>query len=229
MLDFPSIQIAGLTIHEPMTAFTDVLLSVLSFVLVARIRSRLHESFYNNAWRMFFLFFGISTSIGIVSHGFVSYFSADTNYILWMSMNAFASISVYFALQATIRYSRTKVQNRELLKRINLTLLLSFLLLTIFLNNFEIFKIHAAIGVLVIFFTYLTAWSRSLRGSGAIMLAFLVSILTVFVHTAQWSLSSWFNYKDLAHVMMMVSLMLVYHGMQLMSRTISLRFREIRN
>ena len=69
-------------------------------------------------------------------------------------MNVAASISVYFALQATIRYSRVSIRNRRLLKRINLSVLVFFLGLTFWQNNFEIFKIHAATGVLIIFLTY---------------------------------------------------------------------------
>ncbi|HPE98830.1 MAG: hypothetical protein R2767_01640 [Chitinophagales bacterium] len=226
MLEFPTIQIGGLTIHEPMTAFTDVILTIISFVLVGRIRNRLHESFYNNAWRLFFLFMGLSTGLGVLTHGLVSLFSAWEHYLLWMAMNVAASISVYFALQATIRYSRVSIRNRRLLKRINLSVLVFFLGLTFWQNNFEIFKIHAATGVLIIFLTYFTAWTRNLVGSGAIVLAFLLSIATVFVHSFQLSINEWFNYKDLSHVMMMVSLLLVYHGMQLSSRDLKLNWRR---
>jgi hypothetical protein len=228
MPDFPVIFLGGISITEPITALTDLLLTILSFVLVARIKNRLHESFYNNAWRMFFLFIGISTALGVCTHGFSLYLGNTLFYILWMGMNATASLAVYFSLQATIRYTRVPNGTRALLTRINLGVLLCFLFLTLALNNFEIFKAHAVIGVLIIFVTYFAAWNRNLEGSGAVMLAFLLSILTVFVHTFQISMGVWFNYKDISHVMMMASLLLVYHGMHLTSRNVQLSWRRLK-
>ncbi len=227
MFEFPTIQLAGILILEPVTALTDVILCLLAFALAARVRSRLHTSFYNDAWRMFFFFIGLSTGIGALVHGLAAYMSDLVYHGVWMAMNIAAGISVYFALAATIRFSRVAGNTQLLIRRINLAMLLVFLALTLWYNNFEIFKIHAGLGVITIFTTFFSGWYLKHIGSGAVMLAFGLSIGTVFIHTYQFTIDAWFNYKDLSHVMMMASLILVYRGMELSSNSLRLSYRRM--
>ncbi len=227
MIYAPQISLLGILINEPVTAGTDVVLSVLAFFLAARIRTRLHSSLFNDDWRLFFLFIGLSTGVGSVAHGLSAYFSETWFNFTWMAMNLFAGVSVYFALKATIRYIRLPRTSAALLHKVNIILMVFFALLSVARNDFEIFKIHAGIGVVSIFVTFLTAWFRQYKGSGAVTLAFALSIMTVMIHSTQLSFSPWFNHKDLSHVFMMASLILVYRGMQLMSDSLRLSFRRM--
>ena len=227
MFEFPTIHIAGILILEPVTALTDVILCLLAFALAARVSSRLHTSFYNDAWRMFFFFIGLSTGIGALAHGLAAYMSDAVYHGVWMAMNIAAGISVYFALAATIRFSRISGKTRQWIRRANTAILFIFLGLTLWFNNFEIFKIHAGLGVISIFATFFSSWYRNYIGSGAVMLAFGLSIGTVFIHTYQFTIDTWFNYKDLSHVMMMASLLLVYRGIELSSNSLRLSYRRM--
>ena len=234
MVYHPQILFGDLLITEPVTAGTDVVLCVLSFFLASKVRTKLHLSFFNDDWRLFFLFIGLSTGIGSIAHGLTHYFSPQLANAIWMSMNLCAGISVYYALRATIRYIRVDKNHSKPLHVANFLLLGVFGFLTLLRNDFEIFKIHALVGVLAIFITFSMAWikkpkgnsSAMLAGSGAVMLAFGLSIMTVLIHTMQLSISVWFNYKDISHVVMMISLLLVYRGMQLMSGSLKLSLRR---
>lgn len=227
-MEIEIITIAGITISEPVTSFTDVILAIISFVLVGRFRNRLNESFFNNAWRMFFLFMGISTSIGAVAHAVRETAPAATFNTLWMAMNISCSISVFFALKATIRFSRAADGMDKLLIFLNYGLLILFLGYTFIMNDFEIFKIHAAAGLFLIFLTHLIAYFKSHIGSGWIVSGMMLSFLTVLIHTTQFSISPWFNYKDISHVIMMASLLFVYNGIHIMSESLKLSVQRAR-
>ncbi|MEZ5014715.1 MAG: hypothetical protein R2794_10535 [Chitinophagales bacterium] len=220
-MEIETIRIAGLTISEPVTSFTDVILAIISIALCIRIRVRMHESYFTNAWRFFFLFMGLSTGIGAVAHGIGTLHSAAFS-TLWMVMNLCCSVAVYWALRATILFTRITPPWNKIFQAVNVGTLISFIGLTLFNNDFEIFKIHAAVGLFLIFLTHLIAYFRSHQGSGWIVSGMLLSFLTVLIHTRQISISNWFNYKDISHVIMMGSLLLIYGGIYRMSRNLRL-------
>jgi len=219
-LDIQIITFAGLTIGEPVTSLTDIVLAVISFTFFARIKNRLNESFFNNSWRMFFLFIGISTSIGAFAHALNGTDAIRWSAALFMAMTVFSSFAVFFALKATIRFTNLPLFARKGLNTTNYSLLVIFMIYTLTTNNFEIFKMHAAAGLLLIFITHAIAWRRSHTGSGWIMAGMGISFFTVLVHTKQFSISPWFNYKDISHVIMMVSLVMIYNGVYMMSENL---------
>ena len=147
-----------------------MVLAIICFSLVARIKNNFNESFFNNAWRLFFLFTGLATSLGTVCHGFELMLPTSIHNMLWMCMNICSSISVYFALKATIRFTRAEDFAHRLLQVLNIGSLVVFSGLTIVNNDFEIFKIHCAIGLTLIFITHAFASYKSHVGSGSIVL-----------------------------------------------------------
>lgn len=226
-MDIQIITVAGLTIGEPVTSLTDIVLAVISFTLFARIKNRLNESFFNNSWRMFFLFMGISTGTGAIAHAINGSSSTQLFNNLFMAMTVFSSIAVFYALKATIRFTKVPKWFRKGLTIANFTLLVVFSGYTLLTNNFEIFKIHAAAGLFLIFLTHFIAWQRKHSGSGWIMSGMGISFITVIIHTKQFSLSPWFNYKDISHVIMMISLVMIYNGVYMMSSNLKLSvFRQ---
>ncbi len=178
---------------------------------------------------MFFVFTGLSTGIGAINHGFRFMIQPDVFHIMWMAMNIFCSISVYFALTATIRFTRADPNIHRIFQIINLIALLAFISLTIINNDFEIFKIHAGIGLFLIWITHIVAYFKShVAGSGSVVLGMLLSFLTVYVHSKQISINEWFDHKDISHVIMMISLIMVYNGIYLMQKSIKLSVQRMR-
>ena len=219
-MEIEIITVAGLTIGEPVTSFTDIVLAVISFTLFARIKNRLNESFFNNSWRMFFLFMGFSTGTGALAHALNGTDAVQWYDTLFTCMTLFSSISVFYALKATINFTNLPLLASKVLTTLNFTLLMVFMAYTYFSSNFEIFKIHAAAGLFLIFLTHFIAWRRSHSGSGWIMSGMGISFFTVLIHTKQFSLSPWFNYKDISHVIMMVSLIMIYNGVYMMGQNL---------
>ncbi len=171
---------------------------------------------------MFFLFMGVSTGIGTFAHALNGTDSIQLCNSLFMAMTICSSFAVFFALKATIFFTSLNYLTKKIFNWINLSLLIIFLIYTLGTNNFEIFKMHAAAGLLLIFITHSIAWWRSHTGSGWIMGGMGISFVTVLVHTKQFSFSPWFNYKDISHVIMMASLVLIYNGVHMMSENLKL-------
>lgn len=218
--------ISGFTFSEPVTSLTDIVLAVICLILAIRVRKRCNESLFNNAWRLFFLFTGISTLIGSFAHGLQQDIPEKLFNTLWLGMNICSSVSVFFALRATIRFTNAPRTLRIYLVLSNYILLITFVLLTLLRNDFEIFKVHASIALFIIFLTHGIAYFKNHVGSGSVALGIIFSFITVCIHTAQLSISTWFNYKDISHVIMMVSLIMIYNGLYLMSRNLDLSFRR---
>ncbi|MBK7038161.1 MAG: hypothetical protein IPI31_18240 [Bacteroidetes bacterium] len=227
-MEIVSVSFSGITFSEPATSITDMVLAIICFSLVARIKNNFNESFFNNAWRLFFLFTGLATSLGTVCHGFELMLPTSIHNMLWMCMNICSSISVYFALKATIRFTRAEDFAHRLLQVLNIGSLVVFSGLTIVNNDFEIFKIHCAIGLTLIFITHAFASYKSHVGSGSIVLGMLLSFITVYIHTNQISINAWFDYKDIGHVIMMFSLVLIYNGIYLMKENLKLSVYRLR-
>ena len=86
---------------------------------------------------------GISTGTGALAHALNGSDAIRWYNTLFMAMTVFSSIAVFFALKATIRFTKMYSGMRTALTIANYTLLLVFTIYTVVTNNFEIFKIHA--------------------------------------------------------------------------------------
>ncbi|MFN3940266.1 MAG: DUF6962 family protein [Chitinophagales bacterium] len=228
LANLTSITIGGITITEPVTSLTDIILSIISFTLFTKVKSECVKSEFHNAWRMFFLFMGITTTIGAITHGLAEQLGARLHYIFWMFMTLSPSVAVYFSVKATILFSLDGTKWQSPINFLNVLLLIIFFLCTLTWNNFEILKIHAGIGVFIIFITHLQAAMNKHIGSGMIVSAFSLSFITILIHSLQISAGAWFNYKDISHVLMMASLILIYTGVYRMSENLKLAFTERR-
>ena len=95
-----SIQVAGLTIYEPVTVVTDFALAAQCVFYHRRLRG--HADARGASWSQFFLAMAVSTGAGSLKHGFPHAFP-DGVYgaVLWIV--ALASVlSVYHAQHAAL-------------------------------------------------------------------------------------------------------------------------------
>lgn len=215
-MEIATVQIGNLIIGEPMTSLTDIIIAVTSFTLFFRIRDRLNESYFYQSWRMFFLFMGISTTFGTVAHALNGSRAVELYNVLFQCMTICSSVAVFYALQATISFMSLSDTMRRYMHAGNVVLLFIFIAYTIMLSDFEIFKLHAGGALFIIFLTHLIAMGKNHWGSGWIVSGMLLSFFTVFIHSIQFSISRWFNYKDISHVIMVMSLLFIYMGIKSM-------------
>ncbi len=194
-----------------MTAGTDLLLSIFCVYFYQKLRLPTKSEPLLKFWRLFFLIFGLSTFIGTVAHGLKFYMSESMFYSVWMAMNLSSVLSSFFLLLATIEIVGKGNPNR-IKKLQTLTIILTSVAVTIALNEFSIVKIYAGFIILLALFRNYTTFKQGIKGSGQIAFGFAFSLLSILVHSAKFSLHEYFNFKDLSHVIILISLYFIFAG-----------------
>lgn len=206
----------GIKIFEPVTAFTDFILAFLCLLFYYRYSSATSEKgiIY---WKRFFLYMGLSTLIGGFTHSLFENHTSLAYIFCWLGMQLCSVLSVYQAQMATIfSISNPKIpiyksaQKSIYLCQIQLVV---FCIATIYFKNFLVVVINSTIGFLLVL--YIHALSGKKYGNKAaswIALGITVSFLTAFVYAFKISVNDWFNFKDIAHLIMAISIIFISIG-----------------
>lgn len=184
------------------------------------------ESNLKKYWRMFFLFFGFNAAVGIVAHGFKSYFSEEVFKYVWLSMNLASVPITFYLFKANVENSKFEGKTKNAFNLIILFTSFVFVALTILLNNFVVVKVSALLAILVTIVAHYRTYRNGIAGSGYITFGFAFSVSALIVHGAKWSISEWFNYKDISHVIMNISLIIIFVGVQQKLRSTNTIERE---
>ncbi|MBC7775427.1 MAG: hypothetical protein H7246_08310 [Phycisphaerae bacterium] len=199
----PDIVVAGLRLGEPMIALTSLLVALFCFYAWNRLGHTTERDDALRLSRIFFFLMGLSTLIGaVVGHLFLYclpfVFKAPGWLLSMVAVSAFEQGSI-----ARARPFIGAGWGRALswVNMLELTLALCFVTATLWFPGVEI---HSAFGLLCIV-APLEAWlffKTKLPGSRYILLGILFLVGSVGIHIMKLSLSVWFCYFDLAHLMM---------------------------
>jgi len=118
----------------------------------------------------------------------------------------------YFLLRSNLEFANPEKPKKQLLQLLILSVTIIFLFITIVSNNFLSVKINGGIAVIISLITHFQTYREGLPGSGYISFGFAFSLLSIIVHSTQFSISEWFNYKDISHVIMNISLYFIFLG-----------------
>jgi hypothetical protein len=207
-----SIEIFGVKVLEPMATLTDLLVAGVcfyAFIKLHRGGSREKSVVY---FKYFFLCMSVSTTLGgIIGHGFLYAFGFAWKLPGWVV----GMSSVAFMERAAIKQARPVMHKgvNTFLAYMNLIELGGFIFIAFYTLNFFYVEIHAAYGLMVVFFLESFVYQKKRdRESRFILFGVAVSALAAFVHIAKFSLHTWFNYIDLSHVFMAIGSYLFYLG-----------------
>jgi hypothetical protein len=212
--DYTYISIFGYPVFEPMVILTNLLFFILCCVYFKRLSS--FSNTYANQMAWFMLLLGISTCFGAVGHA-VHYQLGEAFFgaILFL-MNAFSLFSIYFCFRAPYTYSQPGKEPSKRYIFLVLAWVIILLVISAIKGNFLIIKIHAGLVLLYSLIVHYLAYRRTNeRGSAFVVLGIFISFLSIVVHSVKLSFHEWFNYKDIAHVIMIISLIVIYKGVRL--------------
>jgi len=198
-----SISIADFIIYEPTTVFTDILIFGLCFFLFLKL-SRKKDNPAVICWKWFFVFFGLSTFIGALSHAFFQLHEGTGYKTFWLSMQLLNGLAVLFAQQATF----DKKWNKLFLIQ-----LFAFAVSVFVFQKFLVVIINNALSLIpIMVFHY--RLSKSNGWSVYIATGILISFATALIHGFKISIHVFFNYNDIAHLFIMISLYTMYMGIR---------------
>ncbi len=216
---FHHVTFAGWQVTEPVTAITDLLIALISFLCTLQLvkAKQKVKGYQSHYWTLFFLFMGLSTTAGAITHGARYYLNESSFHASFAMMNIFSGFSSLFAQLATFRY----IQNNKPYWFKHLIFSLGFLFLISFLVTWKFGVTNAYATLTFLYALYVHYQNKSQHpGAGYISNGILVSFLSAIAFLFKLSISDiWFNHKDIAHVFIMISLVIMYKGARLIQQS----------
>ncbi len=197
-----------------MTILTNLIITL--YGLFAYLRTLKFDHKVSKDWALFFLLMGLSCTLASITHGVHEQLGDRFLRISWFVANSVSFICTYYFFRAAFIYSYLMKQSdpQQLVKYVVLAWVVTLLVVTYFLNNFLLVKIHAGIALVYSLIVHSITLKNKQAGSGYIVVGISIAFLSIIVHSLRLSFSEWFNYKDISHVIMLTSLVLLYQGVK---------------
>ena len=217
-MELTSVNIGDVKIMEPVTALTDLIVSLVCVIAFIRLKkSKHHRSVTIRLYRSFFLTMALATAFGgIVGHAFLHYLSFEWKLPGWV----ISMLSVALAERGSIIHARPLLKKHmgNFFSWINIIELLAFISLAMFTLKFIFVEIHAVYGLLLVLFSFELFVYRKTgdKGSKLALWSVFFGFLAMLIHLTKFSIHQWFNYLDLSHVMMAISSYVLYKGVERM-------------
>ena len=200
-------------LSEPVTSLTDLILSGSCFYFFFGIQKFNQVSVCQSYWQKFFLFLGVSTLLGAMAHGI---FERNNSYLyntVWLVMQVTAGFSIFFAQAAAFtQLAHGKI--RKLMLTLSVIQVFIFLLAVFYFFDFRVVAINSLIAMTQMIVVFFPSNTENWVYRTYISMGFIISFLTVYVHNQKLSFSKWFNHNDISHVIMYVSILLIFQGIK---------------
>jgi hypothetical protein len=209
----PSISPFGICIDEPIAMLTNIIVALICFYAFYQLNKRKLPGRAQLYFRLYFLLMGIATLLGgVIGHGFLYALSFEWKLPGWI----IGMLSVGLIQHAAIAHARPLIKphigNYFLI--VNLTELLTLIIVTIISLNFKWVELHSVYGLLAIvstFHAYIYYRTRD-KGSLTILAGLAITGIASLVFKNKLSISSWFNYQDISHTLMAIATYVLYLG-----------------
>jgi hypothetical protein len=212
--DYTYIALGDFLVFEPMIIVTNTVFFALCILYYRRLSKFGHD--YARQVAVFMLLLGISSIFGATGHA-VHYQLGPYFFkgVVFM-MNAFSLLAIYYNFRFTYTYATINSTQKRWVNFFVMTWV-SVLLITSLVNqDFTLIKVHAGIALVYCLIVHaITVRSRNERGSMLIVVGIILSFLSIIVHTFRIMIGEWFNHKDIAHVLMIATLVLMFKGARL--------------
>lgn len=205
-----TLKIGEFIVYEPITAFTDYIITIIGFIYFRKLSAE-NEVIRN--WRLFFLFIALSTLLGGTSHALFLVHDGWQYKSFWLPMQIFNGFAVYFAQKATLISVLKNSKHYNTWKLSYLIQLIVYLVVLMIVQKYIITIIDNALGLIPIMILHLTAKQKE-GYYNYIGYGITVSFITAIVHGLKFSLHAYFNYNDIAHIFIIISLTVMFLGLK---------------
>jgi hypothetical protein len=202
-----TISISGVPIHEPMTVFTDLLIAALAIAFYFKLKNKTDAVSRN--WRYFFLLMGISTIPGSCSHAFFAVHEGWQYKSLWLPMQVLNGIAIYHAQRATYLSVLENSAGKTKWKWSYVIQFFVFLIALLYIQKYLVTIIENAVGLIPIMILH---YKHKRPFATMIANGIAISFITAFINLSKLSLHAYFNFNDISHVLIMISLYVMYKG-----------------
>lgn len=213
--DYTYITLFGLKLYEPMVAVTNfflLLISIYAFTHLIKFREK-----YSSQMAYFIIIMGISGCFGAAAHAMHYDYGKTLFDVIFFISNTLNLLAIYFCFRGSYSYISHygKPANKYILAIIFVWMLV-LITITLLNNNFLLIKIHAGIALVYSLIVHAIGYKKhGDKGSAIVVTGISVSFLSIIVHSLHISIHEYFNYKDFAHVIMLIALMIIYRGIHM--------------
>lgn len=211
--DLHQIQLFGITILEPSTVLSSLMMTVVC--MIALVKAYPHRHLPVAFWTIgFLIFMGLATAIGgILGHGFLYTTGKMGKLPGWVC--GIIALALY---ERGVMYRLKNILNETQFRRlllINVVGLLIFIVLTLYYVHFQIPQYHAFYSLLLLVGSIELYLYRRFRNPGSlyILSAIGCAAMAGLAHISGINFGVWFQENDLSHIPMAGSIWLLYAGM----------------
>jgi len=199
----------GIHFQEPMAIIMNLLISLFCFFAFFQMKKmRNDRAIY--WWKLFFLYFGISTFFGALGHGFFMYSGVPGKFPCWI----LGCVANVFASKGMLSF--TGYENKS--KPVNVFVWSkSLILLTAALISQKF--IFVTLDAIITYLTFTGGYAialinRGLKEMKFMVIGVLVLIPSAFIFLLKINPHRWLNKDDLSHVLMLGCISCFYLGMR---------------
>jgi len=210
--DMPSVKWFGVTILEPFTVLTNLMIAAACFYAYRNLKKKRQiitkTQLYIN---YFFLLMGIATIVGgVIGHAFLYTTGLYGKIPGWyISM---AGVALFE--RAAIDHGRPFMNKKtgQFFSVLNYLEILIFMTLSLIKLNFVFVILHAFYGLFIVVFCFETYVYLKTRNPSFkyVLMATIFGFLAILCHAFQLSINEWFNYNDVSHLEMTVAIIFYY-------------------
>ena len=203
--------IFGFKFFEPIVLLTNIIFFALCAIFYTRLLKFKHV--YSKQMALFMLLLGISSCFGGIGHTVQKQLGDDFFDLILFLMNAFSILSIYFCFRSAYTYFNLERETKRMYVYFVMMWILILLIVCGIKGSFLMIKIHAGLVLIYSLIVHYLVYRRNKdSGSKLVVFGILASFLPLIAHSLKISLHEWFNHKDLAHVTMIISLIIMYKG-----------------
>jgi ABC-type thiamin/hydroxymethylpyrimidine transport system permease subunit len=208
-----SMELQDLRIDEPVTVLTNMILAAVCLYSFFRITKLEGGTKLRNYFRYYFLTFGLGAFFGgVLGHAFLYALSPPWKLVSWVLILT----SVAILAQAMVVMARpwTRPPVARLVSWLNVSAFSLALFFTVRTLEFDPVQYYIAFGMVVLVgsLSYLVFRKTGSRGIVWIMAAVGTGIISALIFGMEWGTSPWFNHKDICHLIVSISVLLIFRG-----------------
>lgn len=209
----PSIELLNLRIDEPVTTLTDILLALICFYAFSRFGKHKHSGKAYGYFRYYFLILGLGALTGgFLGHAFQYHLGDGWKLVSWV----LTMVSVIVLVQALLVLSAPFLPRSVtvMIFWLNALVFLLALILTLRSICFDPVKYYSIFGLVILAscISYYIYRRTGNRGVVILMGGVGVGFLSAIIFSLQWGFSHWFNHRDVSHIILFFSILLIYKG-----------------
>jgi MFS family permease len=206
-----SMQIGGIVILEPVTVLTNFVMAAVSWWAAWKLKSRVKEDRIFYFARLFFLFIAIGTLAGgVIGHALLHYTGIWGKIPGWYICMAGVAMLERAAIYQGQLYMRPSIG--RFFSIFNYFEIATFMILSVITFDFLFVEMHAFYGLFIVVFCfalYIYVHSKD-KAFTNLFIATGWGLIAALCHAMKWSLDRNFNYNDISHIFMTLSVYWYY-------------------